>query len=634
MKYISTLDLFKTPFFLKFEKKFQISTNLGVFISLGLIIFLLMNFIISDVFYKGSPKIANYDFINEQSPLINYSTKVFTIAVEDENSLAYGNPDMFTINITNSFMISNDDGKSFQFLKNITKNLHVCKPEDFPDKVYYSLGFENNFCMDDSYFETEGYWTEKSISYLEIDILLCDNVTYEGKCRSIEEIKNFFNRKYFSIYYQTFDIDTSNYMKPLFSIINNDFYLVDVSLRKTLYIYLKNFVMSTDDAFILSNNHTISDTTFDRKEVDLYFEPNISNNNPLFKCVLYSSHKTQVIQRTYQKISEALANLGGIASVLLSLGYILTSFEKKLDIKKKVMNGLYSFPETKISKTKKNKDKKELELKEKQFSKSARENEKNSLQKIQIFNKNELILENNNNIKEIQQSSKLNNSMKNSQSKYINQKVLSNDNFPSKDSDSIEENNKIIQKNPSKNFFNRINQKNISCQKLEKIKIIIKFQEFMKKSSQKALNFNIFEYFILNFKQLLSFRLNEKEKLFLKGVEIFETKLDIVCILKKLQEIEKLKIILFNEEQLSLFNLLDKPLIYLEENDKEANRLDSSRKMAHLLKGSDKNSLNILQVKEIIDHFNKLKKSSKITNLDERLLDLMDKNLKNFIDNF
>lgn len=46
-------------------------------------------------------------------------------------------------------------------------------------------------------------------------------------------------------------------------------------------------------------------------------------------------------------------------------------------------------------------------------------------------------------------------------------------------------------------------------------------------------------------------------------------KLDIAYILKKLYELEKLKFILLNEDQLSLFNYLPKPIIPYEMFNKD-----------------------------------------------------------------
>ena len=52
-----------------------------------------------------------------------------------------------------------------------------------------------------------------------------------------------------------------------------------------------------------------------------------------------------------------------------------------------------------------------------------------------------------------------------------------------------------------------------------------------------------------------------KQRLYIKAEEIYENEMDITYILKKIQDIEKLKLVLLNPKQLSLFNLLAKALI-------------------------------------------------------------------------
>jgi len=172
---------------------------------------------------------------------------------------------------------------------------------------------------------------------------------------------------------------------------------------------------------------------------------------------------------------------------------------------------------------------------------------------------------------------------------------------------------------------------------LEKIKALEKFEEFKKESSQKfIMNFNIFEYFRLNFRNFFRIKLSPKEKLFLKGEEIYDNELDIIYILKKLQEVEKLKIILFNNEQMTLFHLLDKPMIYMEEGegdfeeDLEGNR-NPSKKMSEILNKTK--GVSRERLRQVLSYFNNLDSNSQMNEIDKRLVNLVDKNLANFTKN-
>ena len=84
------------------------------------------------------------------------------------------------------------------------------------------------------------------------------------------------------------------------------------------------------------------------------------------------------------------------------------------------------------------------------------------------------------------------------------------------------------------------------------------------------IKFNIFEFCKLAIKKLLKIRLTFKEKLYMRAQEVFEGEIDIVRILQRLQDIEKLKFLLLNEHQLVLFDFLDKPMIWIDENKEKA----------------------------------------------------------------
>lgn len=92
------------------------------------------------------------------------------------------------------------------------------------------------------------------------------------------------------------------------------------------------------------------------------------------------------------------------------------------------------------------------------------------------------------------------------------------------------------------------------------------FKEFLMYKEQKhKIYFNFFDFLKLTLKTILRLKKSFVEKLFLRAQEIFETEIDIVKILKRIQDIEKLKYLLMTEKQIALFDVLEKPMIYVEE---------------------------------------------------------------------
>ena len=127
----------------------------------------------------------------------------------------------------------------------------------------------------------------------------------------------------------------------------------------------------------------------------------------------------------------------------------------------------------------------------------------------------------------------------------------------------------------------------------------------------------------MHIKLLLKNKLSNKEKLFQLSEERFNKETDICYILEKIQEFEKFKIIMLNPEQLKLFNLLAKPLIYLE-NQKEILKRNTSYKISNAfdlddtLKHDNKRRLSKLKT-----YYSKMENETNLSDIDKNLLKLM-----------
>ena len=66
-------------------------------------------------------------------------------------------------------------------------------------------------------------------------------------------------------------------------------------------------------------------------------------------------------------------------------------------------------------------------------------------------------------------------------------------------------------------------------------------------------------------KRMFGFELNFKEKLFKKTEKAFKKEVDLISILNKIHEINKMKLLFLNQRQLTLFDLLSKPMIFVDE---------------------------------------------------------------------
>ena len=114
--------------------------------------------------------------------------------------------------------------------------------------------------------------------------------------------------------------------------------------------------------------------------------------------------------------------------------------------------------------------------------------------------------------------------------------------------------------------------------------------------------------------------MNHKEKIFQKAKRTFDKEVDLVKILKRIHDIEKLKLILFDENQLTMFNFLTKPTIYASEidtlGDLEGNASPSARMSLLINRKSKKHN--------IVKSYQEVKNKACKNSVDERLIHFLD----------
>jgi hypothetical protein len=121
------------------------------------------------------------------------------------------------------------------------------------------------------------------------------------------------------------------------------------------------------------------------------------------------------------------------------------------------------------------------------------------------------------------------------------------------------------------------------------------------------IEFNHFQaLFCINY-MFCCYKKQEREKvnIFKLGVEKLKEKLNVTCLFKAYLDIEKLKYITMNTDQLVLFELVKNPKVNTNMIQKESTKIDTLTEF--LL---NKNNLHKLQRKEIDEYFERILKDS------------------------
>ena len=597
--YASFLDLFKSPLTLLFNKKRFISTKFGFFCSLAIISILIVMASKSDLFEKALPQILTSNLPVTHRPLLKFSNKILAIGVQDDTYFqGFIDPTVYNLKITNYFYTANSSGG---YIKTIyEKKYHICSESDFDiPETFTSLGLANNFCLEkeDNNLELEGFFDESVIKFGSIELYLCNNQTSNETCQTIDEMYKVLNGKTFNIYFEDTIIDSKNYEDPIKHTIVNEYRYIDLSFRKNLDIFFQDITLNSDDGWLFSNFSEFTEIGYVFQDSDFFSVDADNMENSRFAINLYSDKKVQSLQRTYTKVGDLLARLGGIMQSLMLIAYVFIYFEHSLFLKNTILNSLFVFQtkEQNLSrKQSKNNlfDNKEYKYVDKLSSSSRKQTKNFPICPQNIFKKFTVL------------ESELTKPNSNPLQKF--------NNFNIEDTMTMS-----INPGKDKNWF--------KSAFFARKKKILEYQAYKEETPKtQKLNFGMIKYFILTIKSHLPFfKMTFEEELYKKSEKIYEKELDYIEILKKLQDVEKLKKILLTPKQIKLFEFLSKPMLHLNELTEENRSMNS-------INLDNKENKNLEDLKKVIDYYENLKSEGILSEVDKRLLRIFNDDIKNF----
>ena len=501
-------------------------------------------------------------------------------------------------------------------------------------------------------------------------ISYCDNTTDGVICKSLTEINTFFSNKGLWLYYQDNIYDVSNYQIP----ITKNWRLQAIqcaSVPRIVDLYLKKLIFINDDQFIFSNERYEYGFMKERTEA---LSDYVMVESPLISINIFSSKNNQRTLRQYQKFGELMASIGGLINVLIILGFFITNLENQLQMQNFIMNTLYSYSYEQKEKKGESINKIDPHLWDwnKNYDEMFGKDMDNPMNPDEERRKSPEPKEENNSrgdkskdetfsvndretpqikppIKEIEllnppsrdlTSSIINLKLKDDLRILDSKRIYLNDskyyNIPMKtEPTKLQFVRKKVNMMPrmsiqTSNKFSPTHTRIISPVLRPKEFLIVEPSEskedkhFKDADDSKTVTMRIAEYFKMQVKVLMKKTLSQKEKLFLLSEKKFTQETDICRILEKIQEFEKFKLIMLSPDQLTLFNLLAKPLISLDIQQEELRR-GSSYMIARSMREDDtvKNDVK-WRISELKKYYKQMCDESHLSFIDENLLKLIE----------
>ncbi|CAK80392.1 unnamed protein product (macronuclear) [Paramecium tetraurelia] len=349
---IKQFDLFAQPLQLLVDKKVYHQTLYGSFLTL-LLLALFSNLFyqkLVTLFDKSNPSSLSSEIYHSQPELYTLTPFNFTMTMAFQNS-TYNTYIDESVYVVNAYLVKKivkeSNGQKIdvfekQELPLVECNQNLIQQEEL--KEYFShIDLPNNYCIDWNQIpniQIQGTFDAPKFEFIAMQINTCTEQTQKSKpCKSQKEIEEKLKQNYFSFQISSYTTNLKNPNSPyqpkgqdLFTTISNNIY-------KEISIYLEPLTTITDVGLIQTDLEYEKTLRYGRhtEMLDL-------NQSDLIMSVIIRLDTTEYIDyRTYPKIQEILAELGGLWQVLFCLFYIISKPINKISLLLELINSLYEY---------------------------------------------------------------------------------------------------------------------------------------------------------------------------------------------------------------------------------------------------------------------------------------------------
>ncbi|KAL4461768.1 hypothetical protein ABPG72_017969 [Tetrahymena utriculariae] len=564
---IKSIDIFGRPICLNYKSHDYFRSYFGGITTLALIAFLIVYSRngLENVLQRQS---INYNLVTSKSDhpdLIQLSSNQFMFAIRLQQTNFLTNPFLnLTVLQTNQTIDSNGKStRAYSIIRMVPCTIehwqNFLDPEDGDfQTILNRYSISDALCPsieDSKLIYVQGTYFNVNFNYLRIAFTTCtSNITICQTDAQLQAQINSAGQIRAQIFFPSVTINPSSekYYKKSIDDTYQYTFIPNTNVVTSDIFVQKNFIQ-TDESLVISTDSSKKLDAFTNIEnrFDAQYQQGKKNGD---QAVFYlrRSLTTYKYDRSFKSLQSFLSELGGIAQVFISVLSICFFLLYAALFKVQLINELY-----------------DIDLKSKKYIKSDQQlvcNETDEQNKIIISNQKK------NNINNLEIPSSLKKQTVNvysfeveDQIKQTTEKRLLNDVNQNQSPGIIEQHkNSILYNIQNQSESETIEHQLFSSKKnfesQEKTNLLwVKFNIMLNQYQKVKLSFKLFLH-LLTCKKYFK---DDLFPLFSKSLAHINEDLDISIILYKLQEIEKLKNILLDENQRNLFSFFPKPLIKL-----------------------------------------------------------------------
>jgi hypothetical protein len=579
-------------------------------ISLGYILYNFYNFA-----WRKNMTLIYSSKIVEQENDVNLAENSFVISIGlmyQENNSFVDNYLLNFFDFSYAYTVTNSTGKFKQSFQ-----LRPCEHSDFGENVFYDFekfNLNKTFCPDLKDFNQllSGRFGDPVSKYSSLSISI--NKDYMNDLQAYGRMLEESYLKAVIFFVET-GVDYESFTNPTPVLITPYIVYLDLATYKKTDINLAFMQFRSDSNFLFNDPIKYDDIVVESFR-DYIFAIEDRKNSVftdalnLVRFYIKASNKIIVYERTYQKLSDFLANMGGMVSQVGLIIYVIMTNINEASAHQKIVNKIMRF------RGKKNQD---IDL------------------LLSMVKHNDSLINMTNNISNVY-SPFSKRSQRTVDQFFKGGGVSGSLTIESPGRESISSSkvkrvsffpDKVVivstptnGQNAQLNNNQQTNFSNLNLKKTQTQTSVSSTPKYYNASYGRPFKMSAWEIFMSNF-CFWNKKLKFGTHLINKSKQKINYYMDILTYIKKMQEIDLLKFILLNPEQLQIFNFLSTPAVIINDN-----RTDVFKQLQEEI--NNKDCLDKLQVEKIYNSYSSMVSQGKHKSIDKKLIQLFNNELDNF----
>jgi hypothetical protein len=323
MKLLYDVNMFGEPVKLYLDKKSTIKTKVGGILTFILIISMILCcwFLGNDIIYKRNPLSYTQTNISDVYATIKFTKQTFPLAfsLQDYLGAIVDDPRILDIRPFIRRFVVNNQTEKWEALPIIDLETRNCLQEDFPTYTlenFKKYNLQLYTCLKSPELTVAGYYTERYVQFIELDISLCDYDKKPDFCWDKEKMTNHIDVSKISVnlYYNSPFLQTNNYENPITTALSKGNKYINTDSFVNVRFYIQINYLFIDTGYIGTNVEETSFMQMGETSTDLIKYSPI--DKMLMKFSILSSNTSTFYYRKYVKLVDLIANLGGVLKVL------------------------------------------------------------------------------------------------------------------------------------------------------------------------------------------------------------------------------------------------------------------------------------------------------------------------------